>query len=109
MPNGHTHRTLGAIAGGVAALYHARGEPARCMFIETLGGASGGMIAGMLPHRLDPPSNPRHRHVFHGFLLLLLIAFLVLDTQRKACRDRAANTAVLGANGPQPTLESDGW
>lgn len=109
MPNGHTHKQLGAVVGGAAAFFHARGEAPRAMMIETLGGVCGGVLGGMLPDRLDPPLSPRHRDAFHSLAILLMVAFLVLEAERKACRERAANAAMLGAAGPEPTLQSDAW
>lgn len=110
MPNGRTHRRLGAAGGGAAALYHARDEPVREMIVETIGGICGGVVGGMLPDRLDPPVSPRHRGAYHSVVLLVVLAFVVmLENQRKACREKAQEAQRLGPIGMEPTLASDGW
>ncbi len=73
MPNGRAHRRLGAAAGGVAALYHARDEPFGGALVEFLGGVCGGIVGGMPPDRLDPPVSPQHRGACHSLALFLVI------------------------------------
>jgi uncharacterized membrane protein YfcA len=109
MPNGGTHRKLGALTGGAAAGYHARGESQRALVTEILGGLCGGTIGGVLPDRLDPPLSPRHRGGFHSVVVLAVLLFLVLETQRRVCRQRAEEATRWGPLGPQHTLESDAW
>lgn len=109
MPNGPTHRRMGALAGGVAALYHARDEPLRGACLETLGGVFGGVLGSMLPDRLDPPTSPRHRGAYHSVLLLIALSQLVLETQRSACRARAHKALRVGLGAPEPTFASDAW
>ena len=109
MPNGRTHRRLGAAAGGVAAFHYARDEPLSGVLAETLGGVCGGILGGMLPDRLDPPVSPRHRGACHSLVLLLVISFVVLEKQRRAWRERAQQAQRLGPAGLEPTLANFGW
>jgi len=95
--------------GGAAALYHARNEPLRGAFVETLGGVVGGVMGGMLPDRFDPPTSPRHRGACHSVLLLTVLALVVLETQRRACREKARDVMRVGPGGLEATLRSDLW
>jgi uncharacterized membrane protein YeaQ/YmgE (transglycosylase-associated protein family) len=96
MPNGGMHRKLGAVAGGAAALYYARDEPPRGALIEVVGGLAGGIMGGMLPDRFDLPTSPNHRGAYHSLLLLVVLALLGLEMQRRACRDSAHRAMKTG-------------
>jgi uncharacterized membrane protein YeaQ/YmgE (transglycosylase-associated protein family) len=109
MPNGETHRKLGAVAGGGAALYYAREQLPRGALVEVIGGVTGGVVGGMLPDRFDPPTSPNHRGAYHSVLLLLVLALVGLETQRRACRERAHQAMRMGATGLEDTLASDVW
>lgn len=109
MPNGGTHRKMGAAVGGAAALYHAREEPPRGAVVEVLGGVAGGIVGGMLPDRFDPPTSPNHRGAYHSLFLLLVLALAVIEKQRRACRERAHQEMRVGTAGLEPTFRSDIW
>ena len=109
MPNGRAHRRLGAFAGGAAALWQAREEPTRELCVETIGGVVGGILGGMLPDRFDPPTSPRHRGAHHSVLLLIVLAHVVLDEQRRACRKSAYSAMRFGPGRLEPTLASNAW
>lgn len=109
MPNGNTHRKLGAVAGGAAALYYAREEPLRGAVVEVIGGLAGGFVGGMLPDRLDPPTSPNHRGAFHSVLLLVVLALVVLEAERRALREKAHQQMRRGVDGLETTLKSDVW
>ena len=66
MPNGRTHKVVGAIAGGSFALVRSAGQPAVHRTVETAGGVLAGVGLGMLPDVLEPAIHPGHRSVAHG-------------------------------------------
>lgn len=109
MPNKRAHLKLGAVTGGAAALYHARNERPRDVFLEVAGGVAGGMMGGLLPDRLDPPATPNHRDAFHSLALLLLLLVLTLEGQRRACRVRATEIRCRASTGTELAFTSDFW
>ncbi|HLJ87775.1 MAG TPA: metal-dependent hydrolase [Candidatus Angelobacter sp.] len=97
MPNCKTHQWVGALAGGLDACYQAQGKPHSDAVLETIGGAIGGYVAGMLPDVLEPAVSPWHRDVGHsvtvGGGVLVLRATLAQWAQQ--CRDKAQNCSAI--------------
>lgn len=68
MPNGKTHKRVGAAFGAVAAFIRADGQTMEHRLIESVGGAIGGYFGGIVPDLIDPPTNPNHRSLGHGMI-----------------------------------------
>jgi hypothetical protein len=66
MPNSPFHIATSTPAGAAFAFYKANYQNDLARFLETLGGAAGGYVGGVLPDRLDPPFHPGHRSWGHG-------------------------------------------
>lgn len=67
MPSRRTHASIGAISGLGLAAYRAKDEqqPSR-IIAESLGGAFGGYIGGILPDIIEPATWPGHRRFAHS-------------------------------------------
>ncbi len=98
MPDGKTHRRVGAIAGAVYAGCRAPTEAATNLWLESFGGAVGGSIGGGLPDLMDPPVSPWHRSLAHGVapVGLLGVAWMErLEEWRSRLRAEAARCSAL--------------
>ena len=69
MPNRDIHWQAGAAAGGGYAAYLAWGQPTEDVVAETAGGLIGGVIGGLLPDWIDPPTGPGHRAEAHSIAI----------------------------------------
>ena len=65
MPNAETHKTLGALAGFVSLLLLPPLSPTAGT-ATLIGRIAGGAAGGLLPDRLEPATNPRHRRTCHS-------------------------------------------
>ncbi len=102
MPGRKTHRKAGAVSGALYAGYRAKNQAPMGLFVETLGGAVGGMIGGALPDVLEPAVSSWHRSTAHSCAAggVILSNARALATLEAYCRDRAArcgpvNTGVV--------------
>src|SRR5260370_35433107 len=66
MPNGPIHIATSTPAGAGYAFYKSNNQNDLSRFLETLGGAAGGYVGGILPDSIDPPIHPGHRSWGHG-------------------------------------------
>jgi hypothetical protein len=96
VPDCKTHQCVGAMAGAFDAWYQARGRANADLLIETIGGAFGGCVGGMLPDILEPADSSWHRDVGHsvavGGGVLALRATLAELAQH--CRNNAQRRAI---------------
>lgn len=91
MPDGKTHKLVGAGSGAVYAAYRAKDQSNRNFWLETIGGGLGGYVGGILPDRLEPAISSYHRDVFHSATAgagVLRMTDLLLELQA-ACRENA--------------------
>jgi len=98
MPNGRTHKVVGAVAGGGFALARSAGQPAAHRAVETAGGALAGIGLGMLPDIIEPAIHPGHRSVAHGAapaVALGILALRHLDSWQASLRAHADRQAAL--------------
>ena len=98
MPNGRTHRVVGAAAGSAYALYRAGHQAPAHALIETLGGALAGAVGARLPDVLDPPLHPRHRSLAHGLVPVAVagrVGAMALDRCQVRLRAEAEHRASL--------------
>lgn len=98
MPNGRTHKVVGAVVGGGAALVKSAGQPAGCRALETAGGVLAGVGLGMLPDVIEPALHPGHRSLAHGAAPAVVLGSLVaqhLDSWQASLRARAEQQATL--------------
>jgi len=68
MANGKEHREIALVVGAAAAFCCASDAPRDNAIVETIGGALGGYVGGVLPDVIDPPIHPGHRSLGHGVL-----------------------------------------
>ena len=66
MPDGKTHKLVGAGTGVVYAAYRAKQQSGPNWWIEVLGGAVGGYCGGLLPDIFEPAISSWHRGVAHS-------------------------------------------
>lgn len=110
MANRRTHSLTGAVAGGVSALYLARGEEPLHRILESVGGFVGGVAGGRLPDLLEPALTPRHRGVAHSVALAGVAVAVFAPRVRRAQRrirewgDRRRSPCDAGAGTLQPIL-----
>jgi hypothetical protein len=91
MPDGRTHKLVGAGSGAVYAGYRAKDESDSHWWIEVAGGAFGGYLGGMCPDVLEPAISSWHRGTAHscatgGGILALKSG---LNAFAEACRQNA--------------------
>lgn len=98
MPNGRTHKVVGAVAGGSFALVRSAGQPAAHRTVETAGGVLAGVGLGVLPDVLEPAIHPGHRSVAHGAAPAVALGVLAsrhLDSWQASLRARADRQGAL--------------
>lgn len=83
MPNYDAHWPIGAASGGTYALYMGYGQQPSHVLAETLGGALGGFVGGVLPDRIDTPYCPRHRAEAHSMAITGSIGCFLKDNLPK--------------------------
>ncbi len=66
MPDGKTHKLVGAGTGAVYAGFRAKEQSNQNWCIEVAGGAVGGYVGGQLPDVLEPAISSWHRDVGRG-------------------------------------------
>lgn len=66
MPNRPIHIATSTPAGAGYAFYKSNSQNDLSRLLETLGGAAGGYVGGILPDGIDPPIHPGHRSWGHG-------------------------------------------
>ncbi|HVA01300.1 MAG TPA: metal-dependent hydrolase [Terriglobia bacterium] len=91
MPDGRTHKAIGAGAGMAFALYRAKDQNGQNSLAEVAGGAAGGYIGGLLPDILEPAVSSWHRDVAHSWAAGGAIISLNnwLSAWETACRENA--------------------
>jgi len=97
MPDGRTHKLVGAGAGAVYAGYRAKEESDPHWWIEVAGGAFGGYLGGMCPDVLEPAISSWHRGTAHscaagGGIVVLKNG---LKAFGDACRESAENCKAI--------------
>ena len=90
MPNRRTHIEAGAIAGSVAAVAMAKGQPASMVLAEITGGLLGGALGGMMPDLLEPATSPHHRKLAHSVVTAGALTLAKVTEWQAACRRQAA-------------------
>ncbi|MFH0903040.1 MAG: metal-dependent hydrolase [Pseudomonadota bacterium] len=98
MPNGRTHKVVGAVAGGSFALVRSAGQPAVHRTVETAGGVLADVGLGMLPDVLEPAIHPGHRSVAHSAAPAVALGVLAsrhLDSWQASLRARADRQGAL--------------
>ena len=77
MPNRTTHVVIAAMfSGAVSNRYSTQIPDLQGRIVYQSAFVMGGIIGGILPDRLDPPTNPRHRGIAHSFLTgILTVSF----------------------------------
>lgn len=68
MANRRAHRTVGAVAGIIAAFCLSKGQPILHRIIKIVGGAIAGLLTALVPDWFEPANSPNHRKFFHGLL-----------------------------------------
>ena len=66
MANRKVHQQVGAASGAVFALSRSGAQEPKGVLLETIGGALGGLLFGIAPDVIDPPTHPGHRSLGHG-------------------------------------------
>jgi hypothetical protein len=92
MPGRKTHVRAGALSGAMYAGYRARNQAPIDQLVETLAGAVGGSIAGVLPDVLEPAVSSWHRSTGHSCAagVAILSSRNLLANYEAYCRDKAA-------------------
>ena len=112
MPNYDVHFQVGAAAGGGYALYMSYGQPGWHIVAETAGGVFGGIAGGLLPDRIDAPSNPWHRAEAHSVAISGVAGRLVsiqLPGWQASLRAQADYYAVMRAQSASPLQQFFFW
>jgi hypothetical protein len=94
MPDGATHKLIGASGGCVFAAYRAKDQNPGSWIAELAGGAIGGYVGGILPDILEPAISSWHRGVAHSYVggaTVVATAIEVLSKWEIACRTNAEN------------------
>jgi len=91
MPDGRTHKLVGAGSGAVYAGYLAKDQPDFRWWIEVLGGAFGGCLGGACPDVLEPAISSWHRGTAHSYAAGsgILAVRNGLEAFAKACRENS--------------------
>jgi hypothetical protein len=99
MPNGRTHKFVGAGSGAVYAAYRAKEHHGPNWWIEVAGGAAGGFVGGILPDILEPAISSWHRGAAHSCAAGggVVAAKSVLTAWEKACRENAEKCRAIQA------------
>ncbi len=102
MPGYATHKAVGGLTGGAAALVCAQGQPPLLALAETVGGCIAGQYAGTLPDMFEPGISSHHRNTCHALAPTAYGATLLfrqvgdaqdtLRSQAHACFQLAAGT-----------------
>ena len=97
MPDGKTHKLVGATAGIGYAAYQAKEQAPWNQLIEIAGGLVGGYKGGQLPDVLEPAISSWHRGTAHCCLTGGGIISLrnTLMQWEKFCREKAENCKAL--------------
>jgi len=97
MPDGKTHKMIGAGAGAVYAGYRAKGQSDRDWWVEVFGGAVGGYVGGQLPDALEPATSPWHRDTAHSCAAggSIVATRNMLGAWERACRENAEKCKAL--------------
>src|SRR5262245_24481896 len=66
MPNGRTHRAVGAGIGALVAGARTYQQDGASNLLVVLGGGLGGYVAGTWPDLLEPATSPHHRQFAHS-------------------------------------------
>lgn len=106
MPDGKTHRSIGAGAGAVAAGFYAREQNLIDMIIEAFGGWLAGRFGGALPDLLEPAVTPNHRKVAHAVMPNAAIAEILIKNVplwQEILRKHAAQAALRRKQAPSDT------
>ena len=96
MANFHEHQRKGAITGcltgaGCYFFFHFKEKEKNpekkfnvleLLGCTTLGGITGA-VAGVLPDKLEPASNPNHRKFFHSAVFCFIVSWLTLKIVQK--------------------------
>ena len=94
MSSAKEHRRVGAVAGGIAAIYYAQNTAHP--IAEIVGGTIGGVIGAKAPDIIEPAIHSHHRDIAHSWATMAAIVKGAPDAARKLqqyCRARAANAA----------------
>jgi hypothetical protein len=105
MPNARIHKVTGSAVGAVYALVQAKGQPGGHVLVETLGGAAGGALGGLVPDRFDPPLWPGHRSVGHGIVPVAVVGDAVrrrVEEWQQSLRAQADQQAQAAASAAEP-------
>jgi hypothetical protein len=91
MPDGKTHKLVGAGTGAVYAAYRAKEETNLHWWMEVAGGAFGGYLGGACPDVLEPAISSWHRGTAHSYATGGGIVALKngLKAFAEACRENA--------------------
>jgi len=91
MPDGKTHKLVGAETGALYVAYGAKEEDGSNWCVEVAGGIFGGFLGGMCPDLLEPAISSWHRGAAHSCAAgsgIVAIAS-ALDAFAQACRVNA--------------------
>jgi hypothetical protein len=97
MPDGRTHKLVGAGTGAVYAAYRAKEESTPHWWIEVAGGALGGYAGGIFPDVLEPAVSSWHRGTAHSYATGSGIVAVKngLKAFGEACRENAENCKAI--------------
>jgi hypothetical protein len=97
MPDGKTHKLVGAGLGAVYAGYLAKEERGSDYWAEIAGGALGGLVGGMLPDVLEPAVSSWHRGPAHSYAAGGGVIAIKngLKAFGEACRENAENCKAI--------------
>lgn len=112
MPNRDVHGPVGAVSGGAYALYMSDGQSPWHAVAETVGGAAGGLVGGILPDQIDTPEHPRHRAEAHSMAITGTIGWILkenLPQWQSALRDQADSFATMRTQADSPLLQVVYW
>jgi hypothetical protein len=97
MPDGKTHKLVGAGTGAVYASSRAKEQTVTNWCAEVAGGAFGGYVGGALPDVLEPALSPWHRNTAHsGNVLGGIIGIRkALEAVEFVCRENAEKAEAI--------------
>src|SRR5260370_8401340 len=112
MPNRDVHFQVGAVVGGGYALHLSDGQAGWHVAAETAGGVLGGIAGGLLPDRIDTPSNPWHRAEAHSVAMTGIAGRFVsqqLPDWQALLRRQAEYYALMRTRSPLPLQQFFLW
>ena len=91
MPDGKTHKLVGAGSGAILSGYCAKEQTNANWWIEVAGGTLGGCLGGVLPDVLEPAISSWHRGTAHSYATGsgILAIGSGLTAFAEACRENA--------------------